>query len=288
MQRRTLRLCGAIALLCAVVPGMAQNADLQTFRVEFKCTNCGLRPEYTLQLVDPRSPQAVASAELAADDTFTLHDVPRGDYRLVILDSGGAVIHEEFTSISSVNPVSTIRMQAPAQPKPPYGGVSVSELQHPPTKKAFQAAVSAQRFAQSGDYTRAAEQLEKAVTLSPFYVDAHTNLAVQYIRLRRFAEAEGQLQQALRIGGPNPLVLTDLAYVEMSLNRRADAIATARAALRIEPEYPQAHYILGMALSTDKRTVREGLEHLQKASQSLPGAEAEIQKVRRAMVDAGM
>jgi tetratricopeptide (TPR) repeat protein len=283
-----LRLPGAIALfLCAVASGKAESGELQTLRVELKCENCGLRPEYTLELDDIHTHQKVESAELQSDGSFTLRHVPYGDYQLSILEAGGNALHQEFITVGGIAAPLVIHVTAPEPQRPPSGPVSVAQLQHPPTRKAFQAAQAAQKFSEAGDYEKAAEELQKAIRISPYYADAYTNLAAQHLRMGRYQEAAGELARALELGGPNPLVLTDMACTQVGLKYLDDAVQSARWALRLEPDYPQAHFILGMALSTDTRTVREGLEHLRKAAQTIPGAQVQIERVQRALVQVG-
>ena len=59
----------------------------------------------------------------------------------------------------------------------------------PPAPKAVEAAIAAQHFSQEGRSAEAAGALEKAVPISPDFAVAHSNLAVQYLRMRRFKEA---------------------------------------------------------------------------------------------------
>jgi len=279
-----LRLFGAIAILCSRVPGWAQMSEVPTLRVELKCENCGVRPEYSLELYEVRTRQKVASADLEGDGGFTLRHVPYGDYQMSILDAGGNALYDQHVNIAGMIPAMVIHLAAPVAQRPPGGPVSLAQLQHPPTRKAFQAARAAQKFSESGNYEKAAEELQKAIRISPYYTDAYTNLAVQHIRLGRYEEAAGELARALEIGGPHPLVLTNLAATQLALKRFAESAQSARSALRLEPDYMQAHFILGMALSTDTRTVQEGLEHLRKAAETIPNAQVQIEKVQRAMV----
>src|ERR1039458_10809957 len=51
---------------------------------------------------------------------------------------------------------------------------------------------------------------------------------------------------------------TNLASAQFGLKQLDDAAGSARCALRLEPEYPQAHFMLGLILSADTRTVHEG------------------------------
>ena len=112
----------------------------------------------------------------------------------------------------------TVRLRTLHKPSAP-GTISLTQLRHPPSRKAFQAVASAQRFSQSGQTEKAVEELEKAIRISPEYADAYNNLAVQHMRMGRFEEAAGELTHAISIAGPNPMALSNLAYAQRQLNR---------------------------------------------------------------------
>ncbi len=289
MRGKALRHLGAVwLLLCAVVPVRAQDNELPDLRVDLKCENCGVRPEYTLQLYELHGHQKVESADLAADGTFTMRHVPYGDYQLVVMDPAGDMVHQEFITVRPMMQGIAVHIAAPVQERPPEGPVSMAQLQHPPSRKAFQAVMAAQKFSQAGDHEKAAAELEKAVYLSPYYADAYINLAAQHIHLRRYAEAERECRRALEVGSPTPLLLSNLASAQFGLKQFADAVSSARWALRLEPGYPQAHFILGLVLSVDTRTIREGLEHLRKAAETIPSAQVESEKVQEYLTRTGM
>ena len=289
MRGKALRHLGAVwLLLCAVVPVGAQDNELPALQVDLRCENCGIRPEYTLGLYELHGHQKVDSADLAADGTFTMRHVPYGDYQLVVTGPMGDMVHQEFVTVGPMMHEITVHIAAQAQERPPEGPVSMAQLQHPPSRKAFQAVVAAQKFSQAGNYEKAAAELEKAVALSPYYADAYINLAAQHIHLRRYAEAERECRRALEVGSPTPLLLSNLASAQFGLKQLAEAAGTARWALRLEPGYPQAHFILGLILSRDTRTIREGLEHLQKAAETIPSAQVELERVQEYLTRTGM
>ena len=129
---------------------------------------------------------------------------------------------------------------------------------------------------------KAAEELEKAVRISPEFADAYTNLAVQHIRMRRFQEAAGELARAIEIAGPDPLKLSNLAYAQINLSRVQESTAAVRAALRLDAGYPPAHLILGSILAADPRTRAEAIPHLEQAAESIPAARVMLEKLQAA------
>ena len=123
--------------------------------------------------------------------------------------------------------------------------------------------------------------MEKALRISPEYADAYSNLAVQHMRMRRFAEAVDEVTHAIAIAGPNPLMLSNLAYAQINLGRVEESVATARAALRLDTDYPQAHLILGSILAANVRTRAEGIHHLELVADRFPSARETLERVRK-------
>jgi tetratricopeptide (TPR) repeat protein len=273
------RFCGTLLLLCCIVPCRAQSGELAILRVELK-TMAGPM-QYGLELHDMRTHQKIDGTDLRPDGTFTLLRVPYGDYQLMILNAAGNPVHQQYITVTGLMSPVTIDIAATHQQRPPSGPISIAQLQHPPTKKAFQEVQAAQKFSNAGEFEKAAGKLREALQISPYWADAHTNLGVQYIRMGRYVDAETELSRALELGGPNPMVLSDLAAAELAEKKYPDAAETARRALRVESGYPQAHYILGMALCTESATVREGLLHLRQAAQTLPQAQVQIERVQQ-------
>jgi tetratricopeptide (TPR) repeat protein len=121
------------------------------------------------------------------------------------------------------------------------------------------------------------------VRISPEFADAYTNLAVQHMRMDRYQEAAGETVRAIEIAGPSPQRLCNLSYAQAHLGRREDALASVRAALRMDAGYPQAHLILGTILAADRRTLTEAIPHLERAAQSMPVAQGVLERAREAL-----
>lgn len=223
------------------------------------------------------SPQA----EVRADGEFSIRNVPYGEYLLKVITYRGDSIAEKFVTVQEHGSTSIDVRIPPPPPLPTGGTVSMRQLQHPPARKAIQAAENAQRLAESGRTEKAAGELEKAVRISPDYAAAHTNLGVQYLRLHRYEEARVEIQQALDIGGPNAVDLGNLAFAYAGLQRFDDAIAAARRALQVDRHCAAAHYLLGSFLVRNPQTRGEGVAHLEEAADTMPAARQELERWKR-------
>jgi tetratricopeptide (TPR) repeat protein len=214
-----------------------------------------------------------------ADGTFVVRDLPDGDYVLRVLTYQGAVLKEAFVNVQG--PSTMVDVALPHVDRPAPGGpVSVRELQHPPSAKAVRAAAAAQRFSHEGERGKAVEELQKAIRISPDFAAAHSNLAAEYIRMKNYEAARQEIRQSLEIAGPNSVDLCNLAFVDAAEQRFAEAIEEAKAALRADPSSGNAHYILGTLLQLDKRTTAEGVRHLERAAQTVPGARQMLAHLR--------
>ena len=223
-----------------------------------------------------------AQMAVRLDGSFEFRDVANGEYTLHVTDGQGLTVHQQNVTIRE--PMSEVEVRLPKQDAigglTKAGTVSLTELTHPPDKKAVRAFQTALRFAEGGKYEEASTELEKAIRISPEFSAAHTNLAVQYFRLGRFEESAAESMRAIQIGGPKPLFLCNLATAQARLERYEEAEKSARAALRLDSRYIQANLILGFILVDDPARRSEGLKHLEKAAPAFDSARLFLERVR--------
>ena len=153
---------------------------------------------YFVQLSNLSTRVSIDRIEVASDGGFFARQVPLGDYVARVTTFHGEPIAQQFLTINQHT--MSIELRLPARrPSPTGTTVSARELLHPLPRQAVEAAVAGQRFADSGKFDRAAAELEKAVRISPAFAEAHLGLAVQYLRLGRFAEAAEEALAALNL-----------------------------------------------------------------------------------------
>jgi len=274
-------LAALVATVYLGVPGWPQTPGTSTIKGELHSDAPVPFHEYLVELADPNHHNDTHRGGVQFDGSFQLRDIRSGSYRLRVTTLQGDLVHEELMTVNPQAGPLIVRLPASARKPSAPGIVSVAQLRHPPARKALQAVVSAQRFSASGHAEKAVEELEKAIRISPEYAEAYNNLAVQHIRMGRFDEAAREFARAIDIAGPSPLLLSNLAYAQCRLNRFPEAVASARAALRLDSGYPQAHLILGSILAQDPRTRGESIPHLARAAETLPSARVTLEQVRR-------
>ncbi len=219
-------------------------------------------------------------AAVSADGSFTLYKIPLGHHSLRITTEQGETIEEIFVDVTQHSQHIEVQLPRQIDARPASGPVSVRQLSHPPARKAYNAFVDAQRFSEAHQYEKAAGELEKAIRISPEYAEAHSNLAVQYIRMRRIDDALAEIDRAASIAGPNSRDLSNRAFALEMAGRHAEAVECSRAAVRLDPSNAQAQYLLGNLLATDPRTIGESVAHLERAADAMPVAREALQKVR--------
>ena len=277
MSNRCLRPLAALAtIVYLTLPGRSQPPD-SLIRGELHSELPVNFREYRIELEEVGHRIEIYRADVRYDGTFEFRHLPAGEFLLRVTALNG-VVRQEFVTVNASMPQIDVRLPGrEGKPSAP-GTISLTQLRHPPARKALQSFSAAQRLAPSNP-ERAAEELEKAVRISPEFADAHASLGVQHIRMRRYLEAVNELTRAMEIAGPDPPKLCNLAYAQASLNRVQESIGTVRAALRLDSRFPQAHLLLGSLLAVDPRTRAEAIPHLERAAQSIPSARALLEKL---------
>lgn len=272
-------MAATILLGCACVRAGAQDQQEIEIRGTVHSEPDVLLHGYVVEITQLAGLHESRRTDVNSDGTFTMRNVPAGDYTLSVMTYQGGVLKQEFVTVRDRPTVLDVTLPHDDHARP-GGPVSVRELQHPPARKAVEAAAAAQKFARAGNQAKAVEQLQKALRISPDFAVAHSNLAVQYIRMREYERARREIQEALVIAGPNAVDLCNLAFADAVEQRLPEAFEAVRAALRADPGYANAHYVLGSLLILDRQTAPEGIRHLEQAAPTIPGAREMLRHVR--------
>jgi tetratricopeptide (TPR) repeat protein len=284
MRNRPVHLLIVIAIILGA-RGLARSQDRQLpeLRIEVMATGEGLLPKYIATLEGRHSRQKFGWADLPPDDIWRFRDVPYGEYRLTIGEATGAPVYEQVIVVGPETHAMMVRLPGKKNSSFLSGTVSLLQLQQPIRKKAIRSFSASQKFFDAGEYEKAASELQHAIEISPGYAQAYSTLAVVHIRMGLYEQAMRETSRAIDIAGPNPRDLTDMALAEYKLERYADSMQSARSALRLDPNYHPAHYVLGAGLAMDKRTMAESVPHLERAAQTIGSAKAILTVVQKAL-----
>src|SRR5437764_10904486 len=132
-----------------------------------------------------------------ADGSFRFRDVASGSYEVrVVTAMQNETLVQEFVEVNPFGGQLVLRMPHTEKTRPVSGLVSVQELESRVPKKAFQAFVKAQHYAETAKPAEAIEQLRRAIALDPAWRDAHVNLGAELVRVGRYEEAMAELQES--------------------------------------------------------------------------------------------
>jgi tetratricopeptide (TPR) repeat protein len=280
MEKSCVRRLVVAAVFCLGRSGWGQDAELDTLKgVVYSESTPILRA--VVELTDPRSHRTLARADVEPDGAFAMHYVPYGTYTITIVEDGGEPLYSGTVSVHPMTPPVELQLPRRETARPPTGPVSVDQLLHPPAKKAVAAFIAARKFSDRGAYDKAAEELEKAVRISPDYADAYVNLAAQHVHMGRYQQALEELTRAGEMAKPTVILLVDLTFVETMLKRHEDAMRSARQALQLDPSSASAHYLLGSLLAANRNTLPEAIHHLEQAARTMPAAQRTLERARQ-------
>ncbi|NQT40894.1 MAG: tetratricopeptide repeat protein, partial [Planctomycetes bacterium] len=100
--------------------------------------------------------------------------------------------------------------------------------------------------------------------------EAHINMALIHDNLNRPDQTEAAYLTAIRLRPQSVAARNNLALFYDTGGQTDKAVAQLREIIKIEPEWPQAHYSLGLALAADEKRLAEAVECFTKASQLDP------------------
>lgn len=200
--------------------------------------------QFLVEVYDSRTNTVIERAPVS-DGQFELDRVPPGSYTVRVLTGPGSdPVIEEYHQFESGSAPLILTLPEHTSEKPISGVVSVHDLEHPVSKKAIREAYQAQKLERANEIPQAISKLENAIRIDPLYRDAHVNLGVLYARAGRTVDAKAQFQKALDIGPPAAPVYADLALTFLALQQYRDAETSARKALELDSANTAAQRVL--------------------------------------------
>lgn len=208
---------------------------------------------------------------VSTDGTFHFRDVPSGSYEIrVVTAIHNETILQDFIEVNPLGAQIVLHLPDTEKARPISGVVSVRDLQSRVPKKAFQAFVKAQHYAETAKPAEAIGELRRAISIQPEWRDAHVNLGAELMKTGRYQEAVAELQEAIRIGPVTAMIYTNYAAALATVQRAADGEKAVREALRLDRTFSKAHYLLGHMLAMQSGREQEALEQLRAGAANVP------------------
>jgi len=114
----------------------------------------------------------------------------------------------------------------------------------------------------------AEEQYRQALLSNPSSVSAHLQLGEALRLQERFAESLEEVRETLRLAPSSAPAHTDLGFL-LDLQRNDEAISEYQAALKLDPDYLEAHNYLAIALARQGK-IPEAVEQFQQVTRIDP------------------
>jgi Tfp pilus assembly protein PilF len=240
------------------------------------------------EIVSPDSNVGTLSVELCSDGsglsdraavnldgTFEFRSTTPGTHELRVIAANGAVIHQEYVSITGPSQTLSIRLTERSTPSATHAGgstVSLQQLEHKvpvPAQKAYQ---KGQQAANKGNLQEACTHFEEAVAIDPEFADAYNDLGAAEAGMNKLPEAAAQFQKAIDLAPEHALALPNLSIVLAKMRNFHDAGEVARRALRVVPGSGRIHYILAVSMMAEHGNLDEVIAHLERATAEVPSA----------------
>jgi tetratricopeptide (TPR) repeat protein len=128
-------------------------------------------------------------------------------------------------------------------------------------------------YARAGDSEAAATQFREALRLRPDLTDARLvvpNLGLALMAQGRIAEAIPYLERGCQLNPRDAVLRHRLALAYVGVDRATDAIASWQEAVRIDPNFEEAYFTMGMILAANAR-VPEAREAFMQVLRLSPG-----------------
>lgn len=189
---------------------------------------------------------------LLGETSFVFEQLQRNQY-LVVIESPG--FEPGQARVDLVGPYSSpeqtvilqlgrrIREKPDLPPRGQDETVTVPELQIQP--RAQSELNKAAEAGSKGQTEKVIEHLKKALEIEPSLHQAHNNLAVEYMKLGRLADAAAALEESVRLKPDEAASLRNLARLHVSMQRWERAEELLSKAVELEPGNPDTLNTLG-------------------------------------------
>jgi Flp pilus assembly protein TadD len=152
------------------------------------------------------------------------------------------------------------------------GTVSLRELQHEVPKGALKQWNRGEKARIKEQFEKAAVHYQKALEVDPEFVAARNNLGAVLMIMNKPGEAATHLEECIRQDPHNPMAPANLAVSYLMLRRFEDAEQSARTAVDLGRASIRPRMILGLTLVMRDKLDDEALDLLSQAQDDFPQA----------------
>ncbi len=278
LKRAITRASAAVLLLSQPTAGWAQTSH-RTFAVIGEIEGSESCEYLRVELRSDDVALSPVVAFVSPSCEFEFYRVQEGPYELVLTNVTEDVIHREYVMVGEGTDYLKVRLQKKAADPVPAGTISVQQLERKIPRRAVKEYQASLGDVHKGDPQQAVAHLAKALAVAPDYMEAHNELGVCDLMQRRLDAAAEEFQTAASLDPGAQAPASNLSVVLFMLKRYSAAEVAARNALRLNPAFTKARFVLGMSLHAENQFSKEMLEDLKRVEDEFPQA-------RLAMADA--
>ena len=197
------------------------------------------------------------TATTDADGGFVFNGLPAAEYRLSI--EGGSdyeALNQTIMIYGTTGGVGAVRaaqmMALDIHLKPIGTTVDESKVFLGVPHEAVESYKAATKSAQAGNSKKAIEQFNAAIKIHPTFVQAWSDLGVQYLKTGEMEKLAESMESLLKLAPNNGRGHLNLGIALYNLKKWSDAEGHLRKAIELNSADPAAHYYLGMTLVSTK------------------------------------
>jgi len=212
-----------------------------------------------------------AGIDLYTDNNgaFQYLDLQPGTYTVEVMDddSHRGTAKEQVSLLAGQRVSLMIYLKTEEESKKAgKSGVTDAETLKPAPPKARQEYITATNLASNGDFVSAINHYNNALKIFPDYLDAHNDLGVVFLKLKRIDEASEQFEAAVQISPKafNPRL--NLGIILLGKRKYPEAVDQLTQCVSIDSSQASGHLYLGIAslgqddLSQAKRELTSALD----------------------------
>ncbi len=268
----------ATVLFLSLVSLFAQQLMLQG---EFLAEGAGTGDKFIIELYDSGKHVPLERIIASSGSRFQFYIPKDTQCTLRVLTERGELLHEEAARGGYIGNTLTVHLGNNQVEKVVPGTISASRLRHKIPSKAQKEYRKAAAMTDKGDIENAILHLRKAVEIDPEFMEAHNNLACEYVRADRLKEAVSEYEIALKIDPTAGKTYTNLAVALLRMGDVKNAEPAASKAAELDASSSASHYVFGLARYAAHRYDKETLRQLDLAAVTYPTVKAPADRLRK-------
>jgi tetratricopeptide (TPR) repeat protein len=183
------------------------------------------------------------------DGRFELAGVPAGNYEIRVADPLETILQRQLISVRGYVDGVKFKIESPIYVRPAAGTVTRNRLLRQVPGAARKEFERGGKAALKGLIEESIQHLRKALAIYPDYMEVHNDLGVRYLQRAEFAPAAVEFKAAIKLepGAAGPV--SNLALAWLALRRYNDAEFAAKRALALDPGFRSAQQVLRLVLA---------------------------------------